>query len=232
MQNRIRTYAALVLRGWLGSLLVAVLLATSFKSAIAEWYVVPTGSMQPTILEGDRILANKLAYDLKLPYTTVHLATWDKPARGEVVVFNSPADGTVLVKRVIGVPGDVVAMRGNQLVINGVALSHEDMPAPLPDDPCLVDDSARNFFLEDIDGRRHPVMVLPSRPAMRSFAAVTVPEDHYLMLGDSRDNSADSRYIGMVPRRNILGRATTIVASFDILHGYQPRWSRWLTRLL
>lgn len=76
------------IRGWIGSVLIALLIATLFKSAIADWYVVPTGSMKPTIIEGDRIFTNKLAYDLKVPYTTLRIASWDDPKRGDIVVFN------------------------------------------------------------------------------------------------------------------------------------------------
>ena len=82
----------LVLKGWGYSILVALILATSFKSAVADWNIVPSGSMKPTILEGDRILVNKLAYDLKVPYTTWHIAQWGDPKEGEIVVFNSPAE--------------------------------------------------------------------------------------------------------------------------------------------
>lgn len=118
-------YLSVFVRGWIGSVLIALLIATSFKSAIADWYVVPTGSMKPTILEGDRIFANKLAYDLKVPYTTAHIASWDSPKRGDIFVFNSPTDGTCLVKRVVGIPGDIIAMHNNRLFINGNALRYD-----------------------------------------------------------------------------------------------------------
>src|SRR6266571_4011946 len=85
---------------------VFIVLMVIFRSALADWNVVPTGSMKPTILEGDRVLVNKLAYDLKVPFTTWHIAQWDNPRRGDIVVFYSLKDGTRLVKRVIGLPGD------------------------------------------------------------------------------------------------------------------------------
>src|SRR3954467_3698458 len=93
-------------REQIAPLAVIILVLTSFRSAIADWNIVPTGSMNPTIIEGDRIFVNKLAYGLKVPFTTWHLAHWDAPARGEIVVFNSPTDGTRLVKRVVALPGD------------------------------------------------------------------------------------------------------------------------------
>ena len=112
-------------KGWGYSIFITLVIVTSFKSAIADWNIVPTGSMKPTILEGDRIFVNKLAYDLKIPYTTLHITVWDNPQRGDIVVFYSPVDGTRLVKRVVGVPGDLLEMHDNQLIINGKKLKYE-----------------------------------------------------------------------------------------------------------
>ncbi|MCB1693964.1 MAG: signal peptidase I, partial [Pseudomonadales bacterium] len=101
------------------TLIVFLAVMVVFRSAIADWNQVPSGSMQPTILEGDRVVVNKLAYDLKVPFTTWHIAEWDAPKRGEIVTFYSPKDERLLIKRVIGIPGDTIAMRNNQLFING-----------------------------------------------------------------------------------------------------------------
>src|SRR5438105_10517543 len=100
-------------------LLVLALVLFSLRSSLADWNDVPTGSMKPTILEGDRIFVNKLAYDLKIPFTTWHVAHWADPKRGEIVVFFSPKDGKRMVKRLIAQPGDTVDLRQNQLIING-----------------------------------------------------------------------------------------------------------------
>ena len=100
---------------------VFVVLMVIFRSALADWNVVPTGSMKPTIVEGDRILVNKLAYDFKVPLTHISLHKFADPGRGDIVVFDSRAADTRLVKRVIGLPGDVVEMRDNRLIINGIA---------------------------------------------------------------------------------------------------------------
>src|SRR5687767_10009385 len=101
-----------------------VLVLLSFRSSIADWNDVPTGSMNPTILEGDRVFVNKLAYGLKVPFTTLHLLRWDQPERGQVVVFYAPHDGTRMVKRVIAVPGDTVEMRDGVLIVNGQPSSY------------------------------------------------------------------------------------------------------------
>src|SRR5580658_2638822 len=109
-------------------LLVMVFVMLVFRSAIADWNDVPTGSMKPTIIEGDRVFVNKLAYDLKVPFTTWHIAEWDTPKRGDVVVFFSPADEVRLVKRVVGLPGDQIELRDNQLIVNGKAVDYESLP--------------------------------------------------------------------------------------------------------
>lgn len=219
------------IRGWIGSLLVAFLIATSIKSAVADWYVVPTGSMKPTIVEGDRIFTNKLAYDLKLPYTTIHLASWDDPKRGDIVVFYSPTDGKRMVKRVVGIPGDVIAMRDNQLYINGERLDYQPIDQDRYAQVMAEQLAESQFYRESLPGKKHPVMMLPSRPARRSFKKIVVPEGHYYMMGDNRDNSADSRYFGFVSRKQILGRANAIVISLDIDNRYRPRWQRFFSKL-
>ena len=213
-------------KGWGYSIVVALILATSFKSAIADWNIVPTGSMKPTIVEGDRIFVNKLAYDLKFPYTTWHIAAWSDPQRGEIVVFYSPADNKRLVKRVVGLPGDTIAMLNNNLFINGKSLNYEPI-----NDQSNDKISDHYYFMENLTGRKHSVMISPYHSSLRSFGPVIVPEGSYFMMGDNRDNSADSRYFGFVERNRIVGQATAIVASFDINNKYMPRWERFFTKL-
>jgi signal peptidase I len=213
-------------KAWGYSLLIGVLIAVSFKSSIADWNIVPTGSMKPTIVEGDRILVNKLAYDLKIPLTTWHIAQWSNPKRGDIVVFYSPKDGMRLVKRVVGIPGDRISMRNDVLSINGKPLKYDDNVHPHD-----VSTVGRLFLEEHLPGETHPIMITPSYPAMRSFPPVTIPKGKYFMMGDNRDNSADSRYIGFVDRDSIVGRATDIVISLNINHYYKPRWDRFFTKL-
>jgi signal peptidase I len=214
-------------RSWVFSILVALFIATSFKSAVADWNIVPTGSMKPTIVEGDRIFVNKLAYDLKLPYTTRHLARWNDPERGDIVVFFSPADDKRLVKRVIGLPGDTIAMRNNGLIINGKALTYERVYPDEIDDKYFIKVLYKYCYKENLFGRKHPVLFTPDRPSLHSFGPVTVPKDFFFMLGDNRDNRADSRYFGFVERDRIVGEATAIVASFNRDYNYLPRWERF-----
>ncbi len=231
MKKNWKTNLKLFWKGWGYSIFVALIIATSFKSAIADWNIVPTGSMKPTILEGDRIFVNKLAYDLKIPYTTLHIAEWGDPQRGDIVVFFSPADGKRLVKRVIGIPGDSIAMRNNQLIINGEKIKYEPINDSIMNDFSLSMDANQNGFIENLSHTRHPVMNTPQRPSLRSFSPVTIPEGEYFMMGDNRDNSADSRYFGFVERNRIVGQATSIVISLDINNKHHPRWKRFFTGL-
>ena len=221
----------LFIRGWCFSAMIALLIATSIKSAIADWYVVPTGSMKPTIVEGDRIFTNKLAYDLKIPYTTFHITRWDDPKRGDIVVFISPIDGKRLVKRVIGLPGDEIALQNNRLYVNGISMSYESLSPDHFPEMTTENFPEPLFFNELLAGKSHPVMITPSVPSLRSFSGVGIPDGHYFMMGDNRDNSADSRYFGFVARRSILGKANGVVISLDLDHHYRPRWKRFFTKL-
>jgi len=213
-------------------LLLFVLLMCSFRSAWADWVYVPTGSMNPTILEGDRLLIDKHAYGLRVPFSLIHLTGGDNPDRGDIVVFDSPRDGTSLVKRVIALPGDSVALDGERLIVNGVAARYGAadaselqrlLRATRAHDPAIVRESGML--------RGHDILLLPDRRHDSVFGPVTVPPGMYFVLGDNRDNSADSRYIGFVPRRNIVGRATRVVLSLDPDRYYAPRSGRWLRSL-
>lgn len=202
-------------------LLVFLLLLGVFRGAVADWNPIPSGSMHPNLLEGDVVLVNRLAYDLKLPLTDVSVARMGEPRRGDVVTFNSPKDGTRLIKRVIGLPGDVVAMEGEVLRINGAAAHYTpaETSAALPDGNLQA--------LESLPGHSHAIVLQPRLPALRDFPPLTVPADSYLVLGDNRDNSADSRYIGFVPRRLLIGRAHHILVSADMLGNWAPRFARF-----
>jgi signal peptidase I len=217
-------------REWLRSILVIVVAVTAFRSAIADWNDVPTGSMKPTILEGDRIVVNKLAYDLKVPYTRWRIAQWGDPDRGDIVVLSSPADDKRLVKRVVGLPGDTIAMIHNQLVVNGHPVNY------LPLDPELVaafepQGKNRLFAAEELDGQTHAVMITLGARTLRSFGPVQIPGDRFFLMGDNRDESFDSRHFGYVGRERIIGRAMAVAGSVDPDRYFLPRWKRFFTGL-
>jgi len=226
-RSRARYWWRKEIRWWL----VIGLVIFSIRSSLADWSDVPTGSMKPTILEGDRVYVNKLAYDLKVPFTTRHLAEWSDPQRGDIVVFFSPRDGTRLVKRVVGLPGDTIELRHNVLVLNGQPVEYQPIAEGLLRDVAPMDRAALVFASEQLPGQRHVVAGIPSLPALRDFGPQRVPEGHYFMMGDNRDNSFDSRYFGPVPRKQIIGRATAVAFSFDRQNYWVPRWQRFFRPL-
>ena len=213
-------------REWLRPFALVFIIVVPLKSAVADWNWVPTGSMKPSILEGELVFVNKLAYDLKVPFTTLHLSTWGNPVRGDVVVFYSPQDGTRLVKRVIGLPGDTVALRDDVLYLNGLPQQYSSTDsAPFRRD--IFEDANPVVAIEHLEACDHYVLSLPGRPALRNFGPFVVPANQYFMMGDSRDNSADSRFIGPVPRTAIVGRVPRVILSFDPSRHFLPRPQRF-----
>ncbi len=199
-----------------------MLLMFVFRSVVADWNTVPTGSMKPTILEGDRILVNKMAYDIRLPFSHISVIKLDDPQRGDVVVFDSSVSDKRLVKRVIAIPGDTISMSHNQLTLNGQKL------------PYQIRQSYRDKLdvVENLKGVNHDIWVhMNANPQYTSFDPISVPENYYLVLGDNRDNSADSRVIGLVPRDEIVGRSRNIVMSLNYDNYYLPRSDRFFKAL-
>jgi signal peptidase I len=202
------------------------------RSVIADYNPVPTGSMNPTILEGDVVYVNKLAYGLRAPLSSYWISTWAEPQRGDIVVLFSPKDGTRLVKRVIGIPGDTIAMAEERLTLNGALLAYS---SPRINYGPTIPSVSRPFAVfaeEELPGAPHPVMAMPRLMVpQRNFAPVTVPPGKYFVLGDNRDNSEDSRFFGFVDRSAIIGRASAVLVSWDIEDNYLPRMDRWFSGL-
>ncbi len=207
---------------WMQPLLVTAIVLGSFRSAVADWNDVPTGSMRPTVLEGERVFINRAAYDLKVPFTTWRLARWSDPSRGDIVVLYSPHDGNRLLKRVVGIPGDRIEMKDNRLIVNGTTAVYREAAAP---------DGDSEVWQETVFDREHLVELSPTRTAASTFGPVVVPPERYLVMGDNRDNSFDSRFWGCVPRKQILGRAEAVVISLDHTNSWKPRWERSFTAL-
>jgi signal peptidase I len=217
---------------WLRPLLVIAAIVYPIKSSLGDINFVPTGSMKPTILEGDVVAVNKLAYDLKVPFTLQRLAQWADPMRGDVVVCFSPEDQVRLVKRVVGVPGDTIELRNNVLFLNGVRAEYQ--PVSGEDLPYVTkaDRETAVFASESVEGRSHEVMAYPGGFAShRSFRSVTLGAREYFLMGDNRDNSKDSRFFGVVAREQIVGRATAVVVSFDKPGSWLPRMGRFFSGL-
>ena len=197
-----------------GVFLLFVLVLFASRSSFADWYLVPTGSMLPTIVEGDRIFVDKMAYRLEVPFTDIEIMKTGQPRRGDIVVFNSEKAANRLVKRLIGEPGDRIAMVDNKLIINGEQISYENSENAIH----------KTEYLGNVT---HMVQFIPVAQARDNFAEVTVPQGHYLVLGDNRNNSADSRYYGFVAAIEIQGKANKVLLSLDPENYYLPRKERF-----
>jgi signal peptidase I len=196
-----------------------------FRTAVADWNPIPSASMHPNLLEGDVVLVNRMAFDLKLPLTDMVLAHIGEPTRGDNVTFRSPRDGTLLIKRLVAVPGDTVEMRNERLFINGKGADYRLVEESLDS---VGGEALRAVQLsETLAGHPRHIQLLPEVNAARTFGPVAIPAGQYLMLGDNRDNSADSRYIGLVPRKNLIGRAERVLVSADYQGNWMPRTERF-----
>ncbi|MDD9958698.1 MAG: signal peptidase I [Gammaproteobacteria bacterium] len=194
-----------------------------FKSAIADLSSISGASMLPTLLDGDKVWVNKLAYDVKIPFTEISLAEVSDPIRGDIVIIDSKVADKRMVKRIVGVPGDTIFMQNNALVINGVAADYE----------VLFQEGASVIIEEHLPEKTHQARL--SRGFVnrrgRSYGPTVVPADQYFVLGDNRDNSADSRTYSFVPREEIIGRSSSVVFSLDSENSYLPRGERFLSGL-
>ncbi len=228
MRNKINQF----LKKHKGFILFVFLIAI-FRGGVADWHPVPTGSMKPTILEGDVIIVDKLAYDLQIPFTDISLWHLNQPKRGDIVVFTSKAAHKRLIKRMIGLPGDEIIIRNNQLFVNGIAANYKAIGGteiiPLREE----DRETGIYVIESIGNDfKHIMQVKPTLPnRLKNFGPVKVPDGQYFVMGDNRDNSADSRVYGFVPRNEIRGKAIKILLSIDLNDHYQPRSERFWEKL-
>jgi signal peptidase I len=169
---------------------------------------------------------DKRAYSLRVPFTLHEVARWGTPQRGDVITFDSPADGLNLIKRVVAVAGDEVSMSNNQLFLNGRPQLRTlvDAQRDIPTEQGLL---KAEVWHEALDGHMIEVARLPGMNLYTGFAPVRVPEGHVMVMGDSRDNSKDSRFLGFIDVRRVTGKAVRVVLSHDPDHMYVPRVDRW-----
>jgi signal peptidase I len=199
--------------------LLIVLLLRSF---VVEPFRIPSGSLEPTLVPGDFIAANKFAYGLRLPISHTKILAISEPKAGEIAVFRYPVDQNMdLIKRVVGVPGDKVSYVNKVLYINGVEQPQEYLGPGLDAEDGY--DIPVNVYQETLNGVKHLIYVNPTKPA--NDITVTVPSGEYFMMGDNRDNSNDSRYWGFMPEGNLVGKAFFIWFSWDG-DANSVRWNR------
>ena len=230
-----RAYAKRTVREFLP--VIAIFLVT--RTMLAEAYRIPSGSMIPTLLPGDWLLVNKVRFGPNIPFTNTHLPGYADPKRGDVVVFVSPAQDPairmspddsvpVLVKRLVGMPGDTLMMRGGRLSVNGAVESRAISSLVAEDAP-----DAQFAWQHRIEVTGSRFGVPTSRPSVHEWGPLVIPAGDYFMMGDNRDDSVDSRYYGPVPRANVRGTPTFVYYSYDTEAGLdyfraitEIRWRR------
>jgi len=233
------------LREYAESIGVAVGVALLLRAFVVEAFQIPSGSMIPTLEVGDHIFVSKFAYGVSIPFTTKHLVDFSPPKRGDVIVFKYPRDpSTDYIKRVVGLPGEVVEVRENEVFIDGKPMPREHL-----DQACTYSDASHvgvrqelpcERWTETLDGHPHAT-IQDARPFKRDDKKMLVPPGHVFVMGDNRDNSSDSRYWGTVPMENIKGRALVIWwsrAQTDGTWGVSPswwssiRWGRFFSKVM
>jgi signal peptidase I len=220
---------------WTAGLFPVIVSVFFLRSFLVEPFKIPSGSMIPTLLVGDLILVNKFHYGLRLPVLNTKITQGEKPQRGDVMVFRYPPKPSLdYIKRVVGLPGDTVAYLNKRLTINGQVIDTQAVPE-------FFDEDAMRYFKqyeEKLGNQSHRLLNDEQRPAFVPGAdkfpgyegcnytveGVTckVPEGHYFMMGDNRDNSMDSRYWGFVPEKNIVGKAFFVWMNFSSLKRIGP----------
>ncbi len=212
-----------------------ILIVFCLRSFLVEPFKIPSGSMIPTLLVGDFILVNKYTYGIRLPVINLKVLDTNEPKRGEVLVFRYPEDPSMdYIKRIVGLPGDLITYHNKQLSVNDVPVKME------PTGEYTYVESGLNYvyslgYVESLDGHSHTIILNPAMPSIqisgvRQFPShencnynnsgftCKVPAGNYFTMGDNRDSSSDSRYWGFVPERNIVGKAFMVWWNFSDLN--------------
>ena len=211
---------------WLRDIVVIVAFMVVLRWSIVNWYVIPTGSMLPTIKIKDHVLVNKLSYGLMLPFTETHVTMWDTPARGDIVLFRSPQDDVTFVKRAVGLPGDTIGFQAGTLVVNGTPVSEE-----IQEDRSVLSDmgepgEGKTLYTEQLPGGPKHFVLRLSNGGQTFFEARQwkIPEGKLLVLGDNRDGSNDGRFWGYVDINKVYGKAMRIFYSIEPSEGFLPKF--------
>lgn len=207
-----------VVREWVEALLLAAVIALVLRSFVMELFTIPSGSMISTLMVGDKIVVSKLHYGIRIPLLNKHVYDWAEPARGDIIVFVYPVKPELdFIKRVIGLPGDKIVVEGTTVSINGRLLDTRN-----PRAFTYVDESSgqvREPMRYDAQYGGHHFNLLYENDRLHPRSEYTVPAGHLFVMGDNRDNSADSREWGFVPLDNVKGRALMVLMSYSEREG-------------
>jgi len=196
-----------------------LLIVLVIRSFVFEPFRIPSGSMMPTLLQGDFIFVKKYSYGLRLPVTETKILETGSPERGDVIVFRLPQDPSVnYIKRVVGLPGDTIGYEDHRLTINGEQVQLERSPRESQSAPTYV---------EHLGDRSHEILITNSYSV--KDGVYQVPEERYFVMGDNRDNSKDSRFIESIPESHLVGEAVRVWMHMDGLAW--PRWDRIGTKI-
>jgi len=215
---------------WAKSIAIALVVWMVLRTFLVEAFRIPSGSMENTLLIGDFLFVNKALYGAEVPFTGKHLPAIREPERGDILVFDSVEEDIKVVKRLIGVPGDTLAMEGGDLYRNGVKVPE---PFAVKTDPAKSEDPfqrarMRQWQVAHLVGRDPATY----QPDLHDWGPIVVPPDSFFMMGDNRDSSYDSRYWGFLPRKNVRGTPLVVYYSYN-KESYKPlpfltavRWGR------
>jgi signal peptidase I len=216
---------------WIKAIAIALVIWFFLRALLIEAFHIPSSSMEDTLLEGDFLFVNKAIYGAEIPIVGIDLPAFRDPRRGDLIIFDSPLEpGLTVVKRIIGVPGDTIAMVGNTIFLGGDSLpeSYAKSTNPLGDPEVPEMRQWQRHYLVNRDRRSY-------RPSLKNWGPLVIPPDSFFVMGDNRDHSLDSRYWGLLGRDRIKGRPLFIYYSYDA-DGVLPlpfltsiRWGRLLS---
>ncbi len=221
------------------SLFPVFLIVFILRSFVAQLFVVPSGSLAPTVVPGDFVLVTQYSYGLRMPIWNKKIISTGNPKAGDIAVMHWPTNPRVdFIKRVVGVPGDTISYVNKVFYINGKEMSQKYISTQLYSDPGMPQWTVKKMQ-ENLMGVKHDIYLCPETSyacpgrVAQNFYNLVIPKGEYLMVGDNRDDSDDSRYWGFVPDRDLVGKAQFIVFSWDssaaLLH--KIVWSRIGTKL-
>ncbi|MEC8645049.1 MAG: signal peptidase I [Pseudomonadota bacterium] len=202
------------------------------RSSFLDWNHVSTGSMRPAIIEGDRVVIDKRAYDLTLPFTSWKLANIGSPSRGEIIIFKKHDNPQLLIKRIVGLPGETIEIANNKVRVNDVQADYRALHKKGFNHLDLYTRTNNDFKLEVFEDAAHQIMVQKeTNDHPSSSIKINIPDGYYFVLGDNRSSSIDSRNIGLIPREHVFGRARAVAFSVDYDNFYLLRKERFFKDL-